>query len=53
MPEIVLTEEQARVVAEATGPVTVRNPAGEIVGFIYPQGTAGTAKPTDPTRPAA
>jgi hypothetical protein len=53
MPEIVLTEEQARIVAEATGPVTVRNPAGEIVGFIHPLGTAGAANPTGPTRPAA
>src|SRR5437899_6019375 len=36
MPEIVLTEEQARVLAEATGKVVVRTPGGEAVGEIDP-----------------
>jgi len=37
MPEIVLTEEQARVVAGATTAVVVRNPGGAAVGTIDPK----------------
>ncbi|MFO0850227.1 MAG: hypothetical protein U0871_16970 [Gemmataceae bacterium] len=36
MPEIVLTDEQARVLAEADGAVTVRDPAGRPVGSLDP-----------------
>jgi hypothetical protein len=36
MPEIVLTEEQARVIAQATGKVLIRTPAGEPVAEIDP-----------------
>lgn len=36
MPEIVLTDEQARVLAEANGTVTVRDPAGQPVGALNP-----------------
>src|SRR5438094_569081 len=37
MPEIVLTEEQARVVAGATTSVVVRNPSGAVIGAIDPR----------------
>lgn len=37
MPEIVLTEEQARVVAGATTAVVIRNPGGAAVGAIDPR----------------
>lgn len=37
MRVIELNEEQVRIVDEATEPVTVRSPAGEIVGFIDPR----------------
>jgi uncharacterized protein YmfQ (DUF2313 family) len=37
MPEIVLTEEQARVVAGATTSVVVRNPSGTVVAMIDPR----------------
>lgn len=40
MPEIVLTEEQARVLAGAEGGVVVRNPAGETVGMLDPKEAA-------------
>src|SRR5262245_54579430 len=36
MPEVLLTADQARIVAEAWGPVCVRDPAGKIVGHIEP-----------------
>jgi hypothetical protein len=49
MPEIVLTEEQARIVAEASEPVTVLNPAREVVGVIYPKNwRQPTAPPVGP-----
>ena len=51
MREIVLTEEQARIVAEATEPVRVLNPAGELVGIIYPQGWLPPSAPS--ARPGA
>lgn len=34
MTEIVLTDEQARIVTQARGRVTLRTPAGETVGVI-------------------
>jgi hypothetical protein len=37
MPEIVLTEEQARVVAGATTSVVVRSPNGAVIGAIDPR----------------
>jgi hypothetical protein len=37
MPEVILTEEQARVVAGALGPVTVRDPGGKVLGRIEPK----------------
>lgn len=37
MPEIVLTEEQARIVAGATTAVVVRNPSGTVIGAIDPR----------------
>jgi len=36
MAEIVLTDEQARIVAQAYGPVTVRNPNGTVLGHFEP-----------------
>ena len=37
MPEIVLTEEQARVLTDSTGPVTIRRPDGYACGSIDPR----------------
>src|SRR5947209_7419287 len=37
MPEIVLTEEQARVLAGATTAVLIRDPRGATVGLIDPK----------------
>ena len=34
MPEVILTEEQAKVVAEALGSVTVRDAKGTLLGHI-------------------
>jgi hypothetical protein len=36
MPELVLTEEQLAVVTQSLGPVTVRDPRGNVVGHIEP-----------------
>jgi hypothetical protein len=36
MPEIILTEEQARIAAKAEGPVIVRAPDGAEVGCLEP-----------------
>jgi hypothetical protein len=36
MPQIILTEEQARVVAAAAEPVLVRDGRGKLVGVIPP-----------------
>jgi hypothetical protein len=36
MPQIVLTEDQSRIVAEATGPVEVRSAEGKILGSFQP-----------------
>src|SRR5437588_6833140 len=36
MPEIILTEEQARVVAGASGTVEVRDPHGQLLAFLQP-----------------
>jgi hypothetical protein len=36
MPEVVLTEEQAKIVAGASGPVKVRDCDGRILGHIEP-----------------
>jgi len=40
MPEIVLTEEQARILAGATAAVVVRNPSGATVGVLDPKEAA-------------
>jgi hypothetical protein len=40
MPEIVLTEEQARILAGATTTVVVRNPSGATVGVLDPKEAA-------------
>jgi hypothetical protein len=37
MPEIVLTEEQARIVAGANSTIVIRNPSGITVGSINPK----------------
>jgi uncharacterized protein YmfQ (DUF2313 family) len=37
MPELVLTEEQAKIVAQALGPVTVRDAKGNVLGRIEPE----------------
>jgi hypothetical protein len=37
MPELILTEEQAKIVAQAFGPVTVRDPKGTILGHVEPK----------------
>ena len=37
MPEIVLTEDQARIVAGATTSVVIRNPNGAVIGAIDPK----------------
>ena len=36
MLELVLTAEQARIVAQALGPVTVRDPTGKVLGRLEP-----------------
>jgi hypothetical protein len=40
VPEIVLTEEQARILAGATAAVVVRNPSGAAVGVLDPKEAA-------------
>ncbi|HET6576026.1 MAG TPA: hypothetical protein VFG68_20665 [Fimbriiglobus sp.] len=40
MPEIVLTEEQARVLAQSTTAVLIRGPSGVPVGLIDPREAA-------------
>jgi uncharacterized protein YmfQ (DUF2313 family) len=40
MSEVILTEEQARVVAESFSPVTVRDTSGNVLGHIDPKLTA-------------
>jgi len=37
MHEITLTEEQARIVSFALGPVPVRDPKGDLIGHIEPK----------------
>ena len=37
MPEVILSEEQARVVGEAFGPVVVRDPKGNVIGHLEPK----------------
>jgi uncharacterized protein YmfQ (DUF2313 family) len=37
MPELILTEEQAKIVAQAAGPVTVRNSQGTLLGRLQPE----------------
>jgi hypothetical protein len=44
MTEIVLTEEQARILAGATSSVVVRNPSGAVVGAIDPREAAAIAR---------
>lgn len=44
MPEIVLTEEQARVLAGAATDVVVRDPAGATVGVLDPREAAALAR---------
>lgn len=39
MPEIVLTNEQARVVAEASTPILIRDPNGAALGILDPAET--------------
>ena len=36
MPEIILTDEQARILAQATGPVTIRDTTGAVLGHVEP-----------------
>ena len=36
MPQIVLTDQQARILLEAKEPVEVRDPVGRIVSFLQP-----------------
>jgi hypothetical protein len=44
MPEIVLTEEQARVLAGVTQPVDVRDPDGNALGSLDPRDAAVLAR---------
>ena len=44
MPEIVLTEEQARILAGANTAVVVRNPTGAAVGVLDPRDAAIIAR---------
>jgi uncharacterized protein YmfQ (DUF2313 family) len=37
MPEVILTEEQARIVSQAFGTVTVRDATGKVLGHIEPK----------------
>ena len=37
MPEVILTEDQARIVAESFGPVIVRDPSGNELGRLEPK----------------
>jgi uncharacterized protein YmfQ (DUF2313 family) len=37
MQDIILTEEQAKLVAEAMGPVKVRDASGKVIGHIEPK----------------
>jgi hypothetical protein len=37
MQDVVLTEEQAKIVAHSVGPVNVRDPRGNVVGHIEPK----------------
>jgi len=39
MPEIILTEEQAKVLRGATGPIVAKDQAGNLVGRIQPSPT--------------
>jgi hypothetical protein len=36
MSELILTDEQARIVAESPGPVVVRDAGGKVLGLIEP-----------------
>jgi len=36
MADLILTEEQVRILAEAAGPVTVRDPRGVVLGSLQP-----------------
>lgn len=60
MTEIVLTEEQARIVDQARGQITLRTPAGETVGMIDTEEAtilrewkARKASPRTETKPVA
>jgi len=44
MPEIILREEQARVLSEARAPVPVRDPNGATLGSLDPQDAIALAK---------
>src|SRR5689334_11630295 len=37
MPELILTEEQAKTVAQALGPVLVRDLNGKVLGHVEPK----------------
>lgn len=37
MPNVILTPEQAKIVLQALGPVTVRDPGGQVLGHIEPE----------------
>ncbi len=39
VPELILTEEQAKIVAQALGPVAVRDSNGKVLGHIEPKPT--------------
>ncbi len=40
MPELILTDDQAKIVAQAVSPVIVRDQRGTVLGQIEPQLTA-------------
>ena len=42
MPELILTTEQAQIVVRALGPVTVRDPSGNVLGCLEPKLTPET-----------
>jgi hypothetical protein len=37
MPDVILTEEQAKAVAQSLGPVLVRDPNGKVLGHLDPK----------------
>jgi hypothetical protein len=37
MPELILTEEQAKIVTQTWGPITVRDTKGNVLGYLEPK----------------